>query len=102
MELLRKSKSFGATKTEMVKLWKTYCLPILEQSCTVWDSSLTEENISDLEQTQKSFCKLTLQNKYISYENSLFTLNLDSLKTRRKTLNNRFVQQGILNNTLND
>ena len=102
MELLRKCKSFGATEAEMVKLWVTYCRPILEQSCSVWDSSLTEENISDLERTQKSFCKLVLQNKYYSYENSFLFFNLDSLQTRRKILNTKFAQQGILNKKLND
>ena len=44
MQLLRKVWSFGSTIEEMVQLWKVYCLSVLEQSCIVWDSGLTEEN----------------------------------------------------------
>ena len=78
------------------------CRNILEQSCVVWDSALTQENISDMERTQKSFCKLVLQDKYDTYENSLFYLDLDSLENRRKILNTRFAEQGILNGNLSD
>ena len=102
MQLLRKCYSFGATKIEMVKLWITYCRSILEQSCVLWDSSLTKENILDLERTQKSFCKLVLQNKYSSYEQSLLELNIDSLESRRKYLNLKWAERGIENKNLCD
>ena len=61
MQLLRKAWSFGSTIEEMVGLWKTYCLSVLDQSCVLWDSGLTMENKSDLERTQKTFAKLVLQ-----------------------------------------
>ena len=57
MQLLRKVWNFGSTNDEMVQLWKTYCLSLLEQSCVVWDSGLTRENELDLERCQ-TFCKL--------------------------------------------
>ena len=63
MQLLRKCFSFGATQNEMVKLWILYCRSALMQSCVVRHSSLTEENIKDIERTQKTFCKLVLQKK---------------------------------------
>ena len=83
MQLLRKVWSFGSTKEEMVHLWKTYCLSLLEQSCAVWNSGLTGENEKDLERCQKTFCRLVLQEKYISYNNALATLRLQTLKERR-------------------
>ena len=49
MQLLRKIWSFGSTIPEMVELWKVFCRGILEQTCPLWDSSLTDQNISDLE-----------------------------------------------------
>ena len=61
IQLLRKVRSFGSTVEEMVGLWKTYCLSVLDQSCVLWDSGLTMENKSDLERTQKTFAKLVLQ-----------------------------------------
>ena len=36
MQLLRKVRSFGSSHQEMVHLWKTFCLSVLEQSCVVW------------------------------------------------------------------
>ena len=35
MELIRKISSFGSNPHELVHLWKTFCLSILEQSCVV-------------------------------------------------------------------
>ena len=41
-----------------------YIRSILEQSCTVWNSGLTEENVKDIERVQKSALKLILAEKY--------------------------------------
>ena len=46
---------------------KTFCLGILEQSCVVQESSLTEKNKSDLERTQKTSSKFVLEKEYHSY-----------------------------------
>ena len=63
MLLLRKVWSFGSTQEEMVQLWKTFCLSILEQSWAVWGNGLTAKNEEDLERTQKTFCKIVLGKK---------------------------------------
>ena len=55
MQLLRGVLSFGATLDEMVHLWKIFCRSVLEQSCVVWHTSLTQDNIDDLERTQNPF-----------------------------------------------
>jgi hypothetical protein len=75
---------------------------VLEQSCVLWSTTLTQENVEDLERTQKSFSKLVLKEKYLNYENALLWLNLDSLQTRRKNLCLKFAQTGIKNKKLND
>ena len=59
---------------------------ILEQSATVWHSSLTEENKSDLERVQKSALKIILGDRYISYKNALCILDIESLNDRRQNL----------------
>ena len=102
MQLLRKVWSFGSTNEEMVQLWKTYCLSLLEQSCVVLDSGLTGENEQDLERCQKTFCKLVLQEKYISYNNALATLRLQTLKERRKILSLRFIERSLADGNLHD
>ena len=69
----------------------------LEQSATVWHSSLTEENSSDLERVQKSAVKLILGSKYISYEKSLEKLGLEKLSTRREQLCFSFARKCVKN-----
>ena len=102
MALLRGVLNFGASNQEMVHLWKIFCRSVLEQSCVVWNSSLTQENIIDLERTQKTFCKLVLKEKFKNYTNSLLLLNLETLQDRRNKLSLEFAKSGIKNNTLRD
>ena len=71
MQLLRGVKSDGASTEEMVHLWIIFCRSVLEQSCVVWTTSITQENIEDIERTQKTFAKLVLREKYQNYENAL-------------------------------
>ena len=42
----------------LVHLWKLFCQYVLEHSCFLWDSGLTQVNRNDLERTQKTFLKL--------------------------------------------
>ena len=78
MQLLRSVSSFGSSIPELVQLWKVYCLSILEQSCVVWGSSITEDNKNDLEMTQKCYAKLALKDKYRDYNSALVKLNLET------------------------
>ena len=102
MQLLRKVWSFGSNPIEMVHLWKVYCRSVLEQSCVLWDSSLTEDNRTDLERTQKTFCKLVLEEDYQNYNNALKILHLQTLDQRRKILTLKLAETGIKNGTMND
>ena len=78
------------------------CLSILEQSCVVWGGSLTKENIDDLERTQKTFCKLVLEEDYTRYENALSMLGLSNLETRRRKLKLDFANRSLADNKLRD
>ena len=102
MQLLRKVWSFGSNNEEMVKLWKIYCLSLLEQSCVVWDSGLTQENKTDLERTQKTFCKMVLEENYLTYPKALETLRLQSLEQRRQILTLRFAKRSLSDGKLRD
>ena len=82
MQLLRSIHSFRAKVDGMVHLWIVFCRSVLEQSCVVLHSSLTQENIEDLERCQKIFTKLVLKDKYLNYEDALIKLNLDCLHSR--------------------
>ena len=102
MALIRNAKAFGATTKELVHLWIVFCRNNLEQSCVLWHSSLIQENIEDLERTQKTFAKLVLGQKYQNYEDALIKLNLLPLSQRRHDLCLKFAQSGIKNETLTD
>jgi hypothetical protein len=102
MQLLRKVWSFGSSQQEMVHLWKVFCLSVLEQSCVLWDSGLTNENVTDLERTQKTFTKLVLEEDYRTYKEALITLGLCSLQDRRKALTLRFIKQSLADGHFTD
>ena len=102
MALIRGMKAFGASIKEIVHMWIIMCRSVLEQSCVLWHSSLTLENIEDLERMQKTFAKLVLRNKYKTYEDALTKLNLLSLSERRQNLVKKFAKSGIINGTLSD
>ena len=102
MQLLQKVWSFGSNNEQMVKLWKIYCLSLLEQSCVVWDSGLTHQNKTDLERTQKTFCKMILEENYLTYPQALETLRLQSLEQRRKMFTLRFARRSLSDGKLRD
>ena len=69
--------------------------------CVLWDS-LTAENRNDLERTQKTFCKLVLEEDYRNYNQALDFLQIQTLEDRRKELTLKFAEVGILSGALSD
>ena len=102
MQLLRKVWTFGSSSEEMVHLWKLFCRSILEQTCVLWDSGLTEQNRNDLERTQKTFTKLVLQENYENYTSALDILQLETLESRRKFLSLKFAKSSLADGLLRD
>ena len=86
MALLRKVASFGAPLEDLKTIYVLFIRSILEQSATVWHSSLSEENIKDLERVQKSAIRIILKEKYKGYKQSLAMIGSEDLETRRKNL----------------
>jgi hypothetical protein len=86
MELLRRVASFGTPVEDLKIVYILFIRSILEQSATVWHSSCTEENSSDLERVQKSAVKVMLQDQYNGYQNGLAKLGLENLNQRRENL----------------
>ena len=90
MQLLRKVATFTRDEDELKNIYILFVRSILEQSCVVWHSSLTQEDSSNLERVQKSAVKIILNEEYEDYETSLQKLNLQSLYERRITLCENF------------
>ena len=97
MELLRKVSSFGLDQVELKNIYVIFIRSVLEQSATVWHSSLTEENKNDLERVQKSAVRIIMGNKYKGYIKSLETLELETLDERREILCLNFAKKSSKN-----
>ena len=100
MELLRKVASFGTPTEDLKTIYILYIRSLLEQSATVWHSSLTKENVNDLERVQKSAIRIILQEKYQGYIKSLAHLELETLESRREQLCLKFALKCTKNDKL--
>ena len=66
----------------------------------MWHSSLTKENIEDLERVQKSAVRIILgkdYEKFRSYEDALRKANLETLECRREELCKKFAEKCLKN-----
>ena len=97
MEILRKTAAFGASKEDLVTIYKSFVRSHLEQCAPVWHSSLSAENTRDLERVQKSAIRIILGGKYCGYKKSFAMLELESLETRRRELCVNFAKKCINN-----
>ena len=86
MQLLRTVAGFGASINDLKIIYILFIRSLLEQSATVWHSSLSDENRTDLERVQKTAFKIILDSRYKSYEQALEILDLESLDERREQL----------------
>ena len=67
MELLRQMTKFTKSTWDKLIIYKVYIRSILEQSSSVWNSSLTKRNERELERVQKVAVKLITRNKNTAY-----------------------------------
>ena len=93
MELLRRTAEFNTLVEDLKNIYILFIRSILEQSSTVWHSSLTKENSSDLERIQKSATKIILKQGDIPYKKRLSKLGLETLSSRREYLCLSFAQK---------
>ena len=93
MEILRRVSSFGAPIQDLKEIYILFIRSLLEQSATVWHSSLTQENAEDLERVQKIALRIILKDKYQTYKKALAKIGLDKLSDRREKLCLIFAQK---------
>ena len=102
MRLIHKLVEFNVPSEDLLNIYFLYIRSILEQSCQVWHSRLTLENITDLERIQKTACKIILQENYSSYSEALDLLNIESLYDRRSHLCLKFARNCLKSNLSKD
>ena len=86
MVILQKLKSFNVANEDMLNIYKLYIRSVVEQNCSVWHHSLSQEDQANIERVQKVACKIILQSLYSDYEEALSLLGLETLFQRREKL----------------
>ena len=97
MTLLRKLVCSGIPKNDLVNLYILYIRSLLEYCCEVWHSSITEEEVQDLERVQKCAVRVIMQDQYESYNDSLKELKIEKLKIRREQICLNFAKKCVQN-----
>ena len=95
MRILHQASKFSRNFQDLLVIYKSFIRSKLEQSASVWHSSLTKNNEDDLERVQKSALKVILKDKYLNYESALQQLNIESLFDRRESLCLKFARKGL-------
>jgi hypothetical protein len=91
LQLLREVASFGTDVNMMKQIYIQIVRVILEGSCQVWHSSLSNKNRKYLERCQKMALRIILPK--LSYKANLSHLNIETLENRRNILTLRFAKQ---------
>ena len=88
--LLRRAREYTNSRADLKTIYIAFIRSLLEQSSSIWHSSLTQENTTDIERVQKSALRIIQREKFIDYETSLRELDLETLQERRKKLALKF------------
>ena len=97
MIILHSLVNFNVPKEDSLQIYKLYIRSILEQSCVVWGSAITDEDSKALERVQKCALHLIYQKEYESYEHALELSGLQNLSERRRKLMKSFANKCIKN-----
>ena len=84
--ILRRLKNFGTSMDDLVDVYIKQVRCLLELAVAAWQGAITKAEMSALERVQRSAVRIILGQKFSSYENSLHTLQLEDLESRRQRL----------------
>ena len=76
----------GASLEDLVDIYNKQVRSVLEFGVPVWNSSLTKEEVKDIERVQKSFHQIALGTDFLNYADALDQTGLDTLEIRRTKL----------------
>ena len=76
----------GATLDDLIDIYNKQVRSVLEFGVPVWNSSITKEEVKELERVQKSFLHIALGSQYSNYEDALAQTGMETLENRRTKL----------------
>ena len=95
--ILQKLFEFAVPEEDLIRIYILFIRSILEQSCVVWSSSITNEEQKDLERVQKVCLRIILKQNYIDYATALKRTKLESLFVRREQMCLKFAKNCLKN-----
>ena len=97
MIILHRLYPFNIPTKDLVTIYILYIRSLLEQNVAVWNSSITEEDVSDLERVQKVALKVILKSNYQNYDQAMKVTGLVCLSERRNILCLKFAKKCLRN-----
>lgn len=79
MSLITKLKYVGVKKDDLIDVYKLFIRSLLEYCCVVFHSTLTLENIQDLERIQKTALRVIFGEAYQDYQSAFCQSGLETL-----------------------
>ena len=93
--MLHAASKFTSDKQVLKQIYFSRIRCKLDQSAVVWNGSLTQKNVSDLERVQKSAIRIICGKKYESYSQTLKELGMTTLSERRENLCLKFAKKSL-------
>ena len=81
--MLRRLKGLGASKLELLDVYKKQVRSVLELAVPVWQPALTIQEKNQIERVQKCALYIILGEKYENYEQALDQMECNNLEKRR-------------------
>ena len=91
--MLRNLKKHGAGVKDLLDVYIKQCRCVLEMTAPVWNAGITVSESKQIERVQKAAFAIILGRKYVSYEQALAELKMQTLEDRRKILCKKFAEK---------
>ena len=88
--MVKRLLGLGGSQETLIDVYCKQIRSVLEFGAPVWNSSLTQEHVRDIERVQKSFLHVLLGEEYEDYEHALALTDIESLEDRRIHLCTKF------------
>ena len=90
---LRRLKLLGASRGTLIDTFKLFIRSLLEMGVPIWAAALTKKQSQDIEAVQINCLKVICGLNFITYQQSLAMLNLETLAARRDKLCLKFAKK---------
>ena len=90
---MRRLSRLGASRDTLLNQYRLICRSVLETAAPLFAGGLSQTNISDIENVQRSAFKIILRKDYFSYSQALDVLGENTLEERRENISLKFAKK---------